>query len=309
MKGKIFITGGAGTLGRAIIERGKKEEWDAQFTIYSTDPAKHHKLLSDHPDVTSVIGDILDYNSLVLAMAGHDIVIHAAAMKYVPEGEKFPHYTFEINVNGSYNVIQAALQARVKQVVGISTDKACHPVNAYGASKMMMERLFQEAALGDMVETKFHLVRYGNVLGSNGSFIHNWKQHYADHGFVVSTDRRMTRFWLTVDDAVDLIEMSLDGDAGEILIPMPRALSIGEIEDYLLEDITVSHMGMRPGEKMHEELLTEEESRSAFQKDGFVSLLPGGLQPYFSAPGALSSLDAPRIPKEEFIEMIGGWEL
>ncbi len=306
MKGKIFITGGAGTLGRAIIER-----WvDADITIYSTDPVKHHKILADFPNVTSVIGDILDYNSLALAMAGHDIVVHAAAMKFIPEGEKYPHYTYRVNVDGSYNVIEAALQANVKQVVGISTDKACHPVNAYGASKMMMERLFQETSQADLVETKFHLVRYGNVLGSSGSFIHNWKRDIEEHGKVFSTNPDMTRFWLTVDHAVDLIVIALQTNSGDIAIPKARSLSIGEIEKYLLGDIPVSHMGNRPGEKLHEELLITEELNFTVELDSCIVLLPSLTKtPDTVATQPLNSETAPRIPKEEFIEMIGGWNV
>ncbi len=308
MEGKIFITGGAGTLGRAIIER-----WvDADITIYSTDPVKHHKILADFPNVTSIIGDILDYNSLALAMAGHDIVVHAAAMKFIPEGEKYPHYTYRVNVDGSYNVIEAALQANVKQVVGISTDKACHPVNAYGASKMMMERLFQETSQADLVETKFHLVRYGNVLGSSGSFLHNWKRDLEEtSGMMVrSTNPEMTRFWLTVKDAVDLIETALQHNSGDIIIPRARALSIGEIEKYLLGDeVDVVHGGNRPGEKIHEELITEEEVPHAMDINDVVVLNPHTLDPYFANVEPLSSKTAPRIPKDEFIEMIGGWNV
>src|SRR3990167_8823291 len=169
----IFVTGGAGSLGKAIARKRKEENWKGKLTVYSRDTFKHERMRKMFPDVNFVQGDILSPELLYNAMVGHDIVIHAAACKVIPTSEYQSIDTFDINVNGSLNVCVQAVRAGVRHVLGISTDKACHPANAYGASKYMMEKLFQEySRMG--FDAKFHLVRYGNVLESTGSVIEVW---------------------------------------------------------------------------------------------------------------------------------------
>lgn len=262
LEGNILITGGAGYLGRAIVRRAISESWDCAFTILSRDTTKHHTMQVEFPKCRYVIGDVCDLNGLSKAFAGHDIVIHAAAQKHIPEGERDVRETLRVNVEGSENVCKAAIAAQIDKVVGISTDKACHPVNVYGASKMMMERLFQE--YDRMGLTQFHLVRYGNVLASTGSVLTVWRKMLERDGFVMATSPNMSRFWMTVDRAVDAILLSLSGLHGTITIPKIKALDMATFAQYTMPEARFEYSGLRPGEKLHEELITDEEAPFAF---------------------------------------------
>ena len=177
----------------------------------------------DFPDITFVQGDIRDPLTLYNAMVGHDIVIHAAAVKVIPASEFQSIDTYKVNVQGSLNVCDVAVRAGVKEVLGISTDKACHPANAYGASKFMMEKIFQEYARhgGD---TQYHLVRYGNVLESNGSVIETWKKSIMAGNSIQMTHPDMTRFWLSPAQAVRCRDCALSQDSGNIYTQQLNAL-------------------------------------------------------------------------------------
>ena len=259
LEGKVFITGGAGTLGKAILRRAHEENWDAQFTIYSTDPMKHKAIKEMYPDVTCVLGSVTDAESLLLAIAGHDVVIHAGAYKHIVQCEEYPLATIDVNVYGSQNVFGVCANLGIPHVVAISTDKACEPINSYGVSKMMMERICHAYAW-EFPKTEFHLCRYGNVVGSTGSFIHNWRKDLHELGLVNSTVETMTRFWMSEDDAVNVILRCIEEPTGATLIPRPKTASIGDLEKWLLPEGTeVVHHGARPGEKKHETLLTESE--------------------------------------------------
>ncbi len=258
----IFITGGTGTLGRAILRRADSEQWGASFTVFSRDPVRQ-MAMPNYKNITVryVMGDIRDYDGLSRSMAGHDLVIHVAAMKHIPQGEAEVMHTIETNVTGSYNVALAAIQNKVRRVVGISTDKVCYPVNVYGASKFLMERIFTE--FSRMGLTIFTCCRYGNVIGSTGSVITVWEEQRERGEKITITDPRMTRFWLSEDQAVDLVITAVGANSGEIVIPDAPAvdmltfakLALGD--DLSLDDIEI--IGVRPGEKMHECLLTAEE--------------------------------------------------
>lgn len=256
----IFVTGGAGTLGRAIARRRKEAGWKGKLTVYSTDSEKHEKMRRLYPDVNYIPGDIRAMEPLYNAMAGHDVVIHGAAVKRIPEAEYASVDCMDINVIGSLNVCIAAMRAGVEHVLGISTDKACHPANAYGASKMLMEKIFQEYARYGF-DTQYHLVRYGNVLESTGSVIEMWKGAVERGESVKITDENMTRFWLSPSQAVDYVIESLECDPGFIYVPKMPALSIGKLLKYTLGDkeYVSERVPLRPGEKLHETLVTEEE--------------------------------------------------
>ena len=260
--GKILITGGAGYLGRAIIKRATKEKWDCDITIFSTDAVKHIQVVNQYPHIHSVIGDIRDGDTLWAAMTGKDLVIHAAAVKHIDVSEYNSIDTFDINVTGSLNVLRCAAQLGIPKVIGISTDKACHPANAYGASKYMMEKMFQEfSRLG--LETSFHLTRYGNVLDSTASVLTSWKKAVAEGKPIKITDPNMTRFWLSPSQAVDHIEYTLSREikwSGWIYIPKIPALSIGKLAEYIVGNVEIERIAVRPGEKLHETLLTLEET-------------------------------------------------
>lgn len=264
VSGKLLLTGGTGTLGTAIIARSAKENWPCEITVFSRDEIKQQKLKREYPHVRLVLGDVADYDALEKAMLGHDSVWHLAAFKHIPAAERDPLACFQSNVIGSLNVAKAAMQTQIKQVIGISTDKACHPVNFYGTTKMQMERIFQDYAKHEIV--KFNLTRYGNVLGSTGSVIVDWRRKLKEQGYVNATSPDMTRFWLTVEEAVDLILASIDEPNATVLIPKLKGLSMVKMEEYVLPlTAHITHEGLRPGEKRDEELLSREEAPYAYE--------------------------------------------
>lgn len=258
----IFVTGGAGTLGKAIARRRKELGWKGKMTVYSTDSHKHDLMRRSYPDIQYIPGDIRMHEPLYNAMVGHDVVIHAAAVKRIPEAEYYATDCFDVNVNGSQNVCFTALRAGVREVLGISTDKACHPANNYGASKLIMEKIFQEYAALDTF-TSFHLVRYGNVLESTGSVIETWRNAESRGETIKITDEHMTRFWLSPRQAVDYVIDSFRLNSGLIYVPKMPALSIGKLVQYALEkewrSLAFENIPLRPGEKMHETLVTVDE--------------------------------------------------
>jgi len=248
-------------LGRAIIKRAHDEDWNCRITIYSTDAVKHARVTKEFPEVQSIIGDIGDFPTLYAAMTGKDIVIHAAAVKEIPSSEFHSIDTYRVNVEGSLNVALAAVQLKTPHVLAISTDKACHAANAYGATKYMMEKIWQEYSRYGF-PTNFHLVRYGNVLESNASVLQKWKAAAENKEPVYVTDPKMTRFWISPSQAVQYVLDSLSFNSGMIYIPKMPSLSIGKLMDYTIEPnyFNVKPIPMRPGEKMHETLLTIEET-------------------------------------------------
>ena len=261
----VFLTGGAGFLGRAIMRWASRELPDVAFTVYSRDEGKHSLARREFPQHRYVLGDIRDADRLELAMAGHETVLHAAAMKYVPMGETNVSEAIEVNVTGSRNVAHAAIRNGVERVVGISTDKACRPINVYGTTKLLMERVFQEA--DGWSDTQFTMARYGNVIASTGSVIPLFRRQ-ARQGTLTLTDPKMTRFWLSVEEAVSLVELALTEPGGAIVIPRLASASMTVVAQAAAEmelgdearDVAIKNIGQRFGEKVHEELLTSVET-------------------------------------------------
>jgi len=258
IEGNVLVTGGSGSLGTAILARAYSEGWDAAFTVYSRDESKQAVLRDRFPDVRFLLGDVRDSESLEPAMRGIDVVVHAAAYKRVPEAERETMACVGANVIGSMNVVREALRAGVPRVIGISTDKACAPINAYGQSKALMERLFQAAARP--TGPAFTLVRYGNVLASTGSVIPALRAQVARGLPITITDPTMTRFWITLDDAVDLIVAGLELPSGSILIPKSRSSTMGVMADAIAPGHSTVVTGFRAGEKRHEQLLNAHEA-------------------------------------------------
>jgi len=327
LTGNILVTGGAGFLARGIYRRARAEGWGARFTAFSRDDAKHARLQADFPEVRTVLGDVAGGDELLLdtVFVGHDAVIHAAASKYVDRAETSVWDTVRTNVYGSQAVAEAAIRAGVERVVGISTDKACEPVNVYGQTKAVMERIFQEAdALSP--DTRFTVVRYGNVVGSTGSVVPLFRRQLEETGRVRVTDPKMTRFWMGVDEAVDLIVDALHPDFGEfrghVLVPSARALPLGDLVRIaigvdpgvpLSEDM-VEVVGVRPGEKRHEKLIHQQESVRA---KGYIgpdrafqwALAPPGDEPSAAAFDFVS--DAPlrgMMPLDEMVALMADAE-
>lgn len=321
----IFVTGGAGTLGRAIARRRQIEGWTGRFTVYSRDEHKHAYMRRMFPDVQFVQGDIRNLETLKLAMVGHDVVVHAGACKVIPVSEYQSLDTIDINVYGSQNVCIAARETGVGHVLGISTDKACHAANAYGASKYLMEKVFQEYARVDDHKTRFLLVRYGNVLESTGSVVEAWKTALYNGQPVRITDPDMTRFWLSPSQAVDYVLRALTIENGQIFIPGMPALTIGKLLEYSMEeeqnkaregkrpDIDIQRVPLRPGEKLHETLLTSEEgyylasvqmnTNGTRHPHAFV-LNPTTHQRTDNGFPAYSSDVAPELTKEQLEELL-----
>lgn len=304
LTGHVLITGGAGTLGKAIIKRAAKENWPCKITIFSTDAVKHTNVRALYPHVRSVIGDVRDYETLHNVMAGMDLVIHAAATKQIPVGEWNSIDTYHINVDGSANVAMAAMQLAIPKVIAISTDKSCGPANAYGATKYLMEKLWQEySRLG--TATDYHLVRYGNVLESTASVVEIWRKAAQNKQPIQMTDPAMTRFWLSPSQAVDHILYALKLDSGQICIPMMKALSIGKLAEYTLgQDYEIQRIPLRPGEKLNETLLTIEEQWYARSADGYFILDPTTSQPTNYPHGAYSSDKASFFTREELTALL-----
>lgn len=300
----ILVTGGAGTLGRALIERSIKQGWNARITVFSTDTYKHHAIRRDFPDVNFIVGDIRDYTTVRNAMTGRDIVVHGAAVKEIPTSEWNSIDTIDVNINGSLNIANAAVDTGVQHVIGISTDKACAAANAYGATKYLMEKIWQE--FSRVWDTpRFHLVRYGNVLESTASVVKRWKESIARGEPISVTSLEMTRFWLSPAHAAKLVEDCIEHESGSILIPKAKSLSIGELMDYTIgkPEFGVKHIPMRPGEKLHETLLSVEETEFAAEGENTFVLRPTTTPRNGYAGLPYDSLNAPRLTKEELMEL------
>lgn len=272
LSGRVFITGGAGFLARAIYKQAAEEGWPCEFTAFSRDDSKHVALHQRFPHVRTIRGDVAGTDVEILAgyMRGHDYVIHAAANKYVDLAEQNPWETMRVNVHGSENVALAAIRAGVKRVVGISTDKACEPSSTYGLSKAAMERLFLRA-FPFAGRTEFVVVRYGNVVGSTGSFIAKlWAERYSTEP-VKMTNPEMTRFWMRPREAVKIVVAGLtyEGACNCILVPSLPSLANFQVVEAICPDRAIETVGSRPGEKLHESLISDNEAPMVAKPDGW----------------------------------------
>lgn len=276
---KVLVTGGAGFLGQGILRHVKRGNLNWEITVFSRDEGKQDDCRRRYSFAHYVLGDVRDVDRLRTAMMGHDIVIHAGALKYIPEAEKNASECVSVNVGGTQAVMRAAEAAGIKRVVGISTDKAVQPVNVYGCSKMAMERLFADTAQFQG-GPEFVCVRYGNVVGSTGSVIPLFKRQYEEMGLVRITNPDMTRFWMSVDEAIGLIVLALErGLSGAIIVPPARAMKLVDVAHAAtVDDVEVDVIGERPGEKLHELLIHYEESVRALTMDDpfHFQLLPPG---------------------------------
>jgi UDP-N-acetylglucosamine 4,6-dehydratase/5-epimerase len=260
----VLITGGTGSFGRAFARRLLEKGEPKRVVVFSRDEQKHHSMQSEFSDprLRYFVGDVRDASRMQLALRGVDIVVHAAGMKHVHLCEYNPIEAINTNVLGTVNVIQAALDQRVERVVGISTDKAVSPANLYGASKLCLEKLMvaANAYSGDR-STRFSVVRYGNVMGSAGSVIPLFLRQ-RQSGKLTITDQRMTRFWIDMSQAIDLVLRALSlMQGGEIFLPKIPAATVTALADSLAPGIPREVIGIRPGEKLHESLLAPEECR------------------------------------------------
>ena len=278
---RILITGGTGSLGRALTKRLLDEKVDV-IRIFSRNENKQVTMQSEFNDdrLRFLIGDVRDLPRLERALEGIDIVFHAAALKHVPIIEYNPFEAINTNVIGSRNVVEACLSENVGTVVGVGTDKAVSPLNTYGATKLLMEKLFTTASNyldKDKHKTKFISLRYGNVLGSSGSVIPKFIQQIKANEKITITDPNMTRFSITMDEALDFIlESTITGKGSEVFIPKLRAYKIDDVKVALQE--LISNTGeekipVRQGEKFHETLINADEMRTTHESESRYMIL------------------------------------
>ncbi|MBW3589265.1 MAG: UDP-N-acetylglucosamine 4,6-dehydratase (inverting) [Actinobacteria bacterium] len=272
----ILLTGGTGSFGRAFIDYGLSHSEDSVIRIFSRDEFKQSEVREVYGDqrVRYLVGDVRDRYRLKRAAEGVDLIVHAAAMKQVPACEYNPFEAIQTNVMGAQHVAEAAIDVGVPRVVAISTDKAVNPVNLYGATKLCAEKiLVQGNAYASTSETRMSCVRYGNVVGSRGSVVPLFLRQSRE-GLLTLTDERMTRFWITLKQGVELvIEAFKEMHGGEIFVPKIPSIRVTDLAEAIAPGVPRKVTGIRPGEKLHEMLLTPDESRHTLDiGDKFVIL-------------------------------------
>lgn len=297
----ILITGGTGSLGKELVKT-ILERWPdvKRLVVYSRDEQKQFLMAQDYPDhqypsIRYFIGDVRDYERLKRAMNGIDCVIHAAAMKHVHIAEYNPDECVKTNIGGAENVIRACLETNVTQVVALSTDKACAPINLYGATKLTSDKLF--IAANNIKGTKniaFSVVRYGNVMGSNGSVIPFFlkKRH---EGFLPVTDTSMTRFNISLEEGVDMVLHALETAwGGELFVPKIPSYRITDVAEAVAPNCPIRVTGIRPGEKIHEEMITSSDAFSTYDLGKYYVILPQ--VPAFDLADYIEQFGAKKVP-------------
>jgi UDP-N-acetylglucosamine 4,6-dehydratase len=292
----ILITGGTGSFGKAFLKQVLLDHDPARVVIFSRDELKQYEMRQtwgDDPRVRFFLGDIRDRDRLTMAMRGVDYVVHAAALKQVDTAEYNPMEYVKTNILGSENVIQASLDAGVKKVVALSTDKASSPVNLYGATKLTADKLFissnHYAVAGG---TRFAVVRYGNVMGSRGSVIPFFRRLAEAGEQLPITDARMTRFWITLPQAVDfVIDSFADMSGGELYVPRIPSMKVTDLAEAIAPGAPFVEVGIRPGEKLHEEMISAEDARRTVRRpDRYV------VQPTLAVWGGFREADGDSVP-------------
>ena len=274
----ILITGGTGSFGKKFVEVMLREYHPKKLIVYSRDELKQLEMRAagfDHPSLRYFIGDVRDQERLRRAMHGVDIVVHAAALKQVPACEYNPMEAIKTNIMGTSNVIEAALDSGVEKVMSLSTDKAVNPVNLYGATKLAAEKLVvQSNAYAAGTASRYSCVRYGNVVGSRGSVVPVFIQQRSS-GKLTLTDERMTRFWLSLEQGVHFVIRCIEQmHGGEVFVPKIPSMKVLDLARAIAPHARVEVIGIRPGEKLHEVLISEDEARTAVELGDMFVVLP-----------------------------------
>ncbi len=276
----ILITGGTGSFGKKCTEIILKKYKPDRLIIFSRDELKQFEMSQvfnskDYPCIRYFIGDIRDKDRLYRAFAGVDYVIHAAALKQVPAAEYNPFEAVKTNIIGAENIINAAIDNNVKRVIALSTDKAANPVNLYGATKLCSDKLVIAGnSYAGYHETRFSVVRYGNVVGSRGSVIPYFKK-MRETGVIPITDPRMTRFWITLEQGVNFVLGCLEmSEGGELFVPKIPSMNIMDLAKAIAPDCRYEIVGIRPGEKIHEVMITEDDARHTIEFDDYYIIEP-----------------------------------
>ena len=274
----ILVTGGTGSFGQAFVRQLFAHHRPARVVVYSRDELKQFEMQQrfTQPELRFFIGDVRDRERLDRALRGVDIVVHAAALKQVPAAEYNPIECIKTNVIGGENVINACIDQKVKKVVALSTDKAVNPVNLYGATKLCSDKLFVAANhLAGRDGTRFSVVRYGNVIGSRGSVVPFFKERRKD-GKLPITDPRMTRFWIRIEEGAQFVDRALGMmRGGEIFVPKIPSMRITELASAVGPECEQYTVGIRPGEKLHELLITRDDARHTLEFKDFYVIQPG----------------------------------
>jgi UDP-N-acetylglucosamine 4,6-dehydratase len=274
----VLVTGGTGSFGKKFIKIMLEEYHPAKIIIYSRDELKQHEMRVagyNDPSLRYFIGDVRDLDRLRRACQGVNIIVHAAALKQVPACEYNPMEAIKTNILGSSNVIDAALDCNVEKVLAISTDKAVNPINLYGATKLAAEKLFiQSNAYAGGKSTRFSCTRYGNVVGSRGSVVPVFLKQ-RETGTVTLTDDRMTRFWLSLETGVHFVIRCIEQmHGGEVFVPKIPSMKVADLATVIAPEAKVEVVGIRPGEKLHEVLISEDEARTTIEMDDMYVVQP-----------------------------------
>jgi UDP-N-acetylglucosamine 4,6-dehydratase/5-epimerase len=274
----VLVTGGTGSFGKKFVEVMLRDYHPPKLIIFSRDELKQHDMRTggfDHPSLRYFIGDVRDPQRLQRALSGVTVVVHAAALKQVPACEYNPFEAVQTNIMGGRNVIDAAIDQGVHRVLALSTDKAVNPVNLYGATKLCAEKMFVQAnAYAGAQDTRFSCARYGNVVGSRGSVIPVFMEQ-RKRGKITITDSRMTRFWLTLEHGVRFVVGCIEQmHGGEIFVPKIPSMRLTDMAETIAPGCEVECIGIRPGEKLHEVLVSEDEARNTVELDDMYVIQP-----------------------------------
>lgn len=272
----ILVTGGTGSFGRKFIQTVLKQDIK-KVIVFSRDELKQFEMAQEYTDprIRFFIGDVRDKDRLYRAFDGVDVVVHAAALKHVGACEYNPFEAIKTNIHGAQNIIEAAIDKGVQRVIALSTDKAASPINLYGATKLASDKLFVAAnAYVGMKDTKFSVVRYGNVVGSRGSVVPFFKK-IRHTGKLPITDERMTRFWITLDQGVQFVLDNLERmHGGEIFVPKIPSMKVIDLAKAIAPECEIEFVGIRPGEKLHEAMITEDDARHTLEFEQYYVIQP-----------------------------------
>jgi UDP-N-acetylglucosamine 4,6-dehydratase len=291
----VLVTGGTGSFGKKFMEIMLRKYQPHRLVIFSRDELKQHEMRAsgfNHPSLRYFIGDVRDVDRLKRALAGITMVIHAAALKQVPACEYNPFEAIQTNIMGGRNVIDAAIDTGVRRILALSTDKAVNPINLYGATKLCAEKMFVQAnAYAGAQNTRFSCARYGNVVGSRGSVIPIFLEQ-RKRGKITITDPRMTRFWLTLEHGVKFVIRCLEQmHGGEIFVPKIPSMRLLDLAETIAPGCDVEYIGIRPGEKLHEVLVSDDESRNTLETEEMFVIQPA--HPWWKAENWMHATKLP----------------
>ena len=272
----VLVTGATGSFGKSFVKRLLVDNQINSVIAFSRDELKQFEMQNQiqNEKLHFVLGDVRDYQRVLQVTKGVDFIVHAAAMKQIPASEINPTEAIKTNIFGAENIVNASIACGVKQVIALSTDKAANPANLYGATKLCSDKLMiaGNSALGNST-TKFSVVRYGNVLGSRGSVIPFFKEQ-SKLGVIPITDAGMTRFWLTIEDGVEFVLKSFERmQGGEIFVPKIPSFKVIDVAKVVAPDVNTEIIGIRPGEKLHEVMITEDDSMDTVEFDEYYAIL------------------------------------